>query len=438
MSRAVVLHPALRLSAFYAATFLVTGIQLPFWPIWLASRGLTAREIGVLLAAAIWVKVLATPAIGALADKTGGRRVLMGALAAAALAAYAGLLSAGSFWLLISLNLVALTAQSALMPLGDTITLAAVRSEGLDYGRIRLWGSVSFIFASIASGAALASSSGERVLPLVLGASALVLLACLRSPVDPPSRGCGSDRWNWRCRRRPQVLDLYPCRIRSAGEPSSLLRLRNALLALAGFLGHDDRLALGGRGPRRNLALLAGPAAARPARADRIDGARGRRRHSALEPRRRADLAPVHCGPAASARLHIRSEPPRSHALPLSCGAALGSGKRAKPLCRTVVGSRQRPRNGDRGSALLSLWGRRLLFYGRALRSWVGGSSGIRPDNRSTEPLALLTRSVGKEGRRHDPLAAWSPSTSHAARLSDHAGAPCRFSPQPAWRCLCG
>jgi PPP family 3-phenylpropionic acid transporter len=189
MSRAVVLRPALRLSAFYAATFLVTGIQLPFWPVWLASRGLTAREIGVLLAAAIWVKVLATPGIGALADNTGGRRVLMGALAAAALAAYVGLLSAGSFWLLISLNLVALTAQSALMPLGDTITLAATRSEGLDYGRIRLWGSVSFIFASIASGAALASSSGERVLPLVLGASVFVLLACLCIPSVRPAEG---------------------------------------------------------------------------------------------------------------------------------------------------------------------------------------------------------------------------------------------------------
>ena len=82
MSRAVVLQLALRLSAFYAAMFLVTGIQLPFWPVWLASRGLTSGEIGVLLAAAIWVKVLATPAIGTLADKTGGRSVLMGALVA--------------------------------------------------------------------------------------------------------------------------------------------------------------------------------------------------------------------------------------------------------------------------------------------------------------------------------------------------------------------
>jgi PPP family 3-phenylpropionic acid transporter len=75
------------------------------------------------------------------------------------------------------------------MPLGDTITLAAARSEGLDYGRIRLWGSVSFIVASIASGAALASSSGERVLPLVLGASTLVLLACLHIPSTRPVKG---------------------------------------------------------------------------------------------------------------------------------------------------------------------------------------------------------------------------------------------------------
>jgi MFS transporter, PPP family, 3-phenylpropionic acid transporter len=160
----------------------VAGIQLPFWPIWLAARGLTAREIGIVLAAAIWAKVLATPIIGVIADRSRARRAVMAALAAAAVASYAGLSSASSFRVLISLNLVALTAQSALMPLGDTITLAVARSDGLDYGRIRLWGSVSFIFASLASGAVLASLSAEEVLPLVLGASALLLLACLAVP----------------------------------------------------------------------------------------------------------------------------------------------------------------------------------------------------------------------------------------------------------------
>jgi MFS family permease len=70
MSRAAVSCPAARLSAFYAATFLVTGIQLPFWPGWLSSRGFDAREIGILLAAGICAKVVATPAIGAIADRT--------------------------------------------------------------------------------------------------------------------------------------------------------------------------------------------------------------------------------------------------------------------------------------------------------------------------------------------------------------------------------
>ena len=102
MSRAAVLHPAARLSAFYAAIFLVAGIQLPFWPVWLSARGLSATEIGVVLAATLWVKVLATPAIGAVADRSGmSRRGIMGVFAATALAGYAGLWPAGPFWVLV-------------------------------------------------------------------------------------------------------------------------------------------------------------------------------------------------------------------------------------------------------------------------------------------------------------------------------------------------
>lgn len=191
MSRAALLHPAVRLSAFYAAMFLVTGVQLPFWPVWLASRGLTAEDIGIVLAAALWAKVLATPAIGAIADRSGmSRRAVMGALAAATLTGYAGLWPAGPFWILMSLNVMALTAQAALMPLGDTVTLATCRSMEFDYGRVRVWGSVTFILASLSSGAVLAAYPGDGVLPLVLGGSSLVLLACLAVPQFPgPARG---------------------------------------------------------------------------------------------------------------------------------------------------------------------------------------------------------------------------------------------------------
>jgi len=174
-----------RLSAFYAAVFLVNGIQLPFWPVWLTGRGLDAHAVAAVFAAAIWAKVIATPAVGALADRLGRRRAVMATLAAAACLAYAGLWPVAGFWPLLCLNLLAGTAQSALMPLGDSVTLAAVRAHGLDYGRIRLWGSVSFILAALASGMALSAAgpgSHAEVLLFVLAASALLLLVCLAVP----------------------------------------------------------------------------------------------------------------------------------------------------------------------------------------------------------------------------------------------------------------
>jgi MFS transporter, PPP family, 3-phenylpropionic acid transporter len=196
-------HPggqAARLGAFYAASFLVVGIQLPFWPVWLAGRGLDAREIALVFAAAIWAKVIATPLVGALADRLGRRRAMMIVLAASAWAAYAGLWPVAGFWPLLALNLVAGMAQSALMPLGDSITLAAVREEGLDYGRIRVWGSVSFILAAVGSGALLGASSAaapadNQILLLVLAASAVLAAACIGIPSAAGRARVVRSRW---------------------------------------------------------------------------------------------------------------------------------------------------------------------------------------------------------------------------------------------------
>jgi PPP family 3-phenylpropionic acid transporter len=181
-------RPAALLAAFYAASFLVIGVQLPFWPVWLAGHGLDPQQIAGIFAAAIWAKVVTTPAIGALADRIGHRRAVMAALAGLAWLAYAALWPMGGLWPLLALNLLGGVAQSALMPLGDAVTLAAVRERGLDYGRIRVWGSLSFVLASVGGGAALAimpapaGGPDNRVLALVLVASLLLVGACLAMP----------------------------------------------------------------------------------------------------------------------------------------------------------------------------------------------------------------------------------------------------------------
>src|SRR5215469_1259775 len=191
---------SLRLSAYYAAVFLIVGIKSPFWPVWLAGRGLGAREIAALFAAGIWVNVATTPAIGALADRLGHRRGAMVTLCLFAILGYALLWNAYDFWTLFALTLVTATAQIALMPLGDSITLAAVRERALDYGRVRVWGSVSFILAAMASGAALSRATpgakgNNAVLALVLIASFVLLAACIAIPAGPRAMA-GSSRWS--------------------------------------------------------------------------------------------------------------------------------------------------------------------------------------------------------------------------------------------------
>ena len=45
----------LKMAFFYGAVFALIGLHLPFWPVWLAAKGLEATEIGALVAAGIYL-----------------------------------------------------------------------------------------------------------------------------------------------------------------------------------------------------------------------------------------------------------------------------------------------------------------------------------------------------------------------------------------------
>src|SRR5829696_586045 len=68
-----------RLAALHAASFGGIGIYVPFFPIWLESRGLPASWIGIVLALPIVVRVLVTAPLMTLADRSMGARRLIAA-----------------------------------------------------------------------------------------------------------------------------------------------------------------------------------------------------------------------------------------------------------------------------------------------------------------------------------------------------------------------
>ncbi|MCH9012300.1 MAG: MFS transporter [Proteobacteria bacterium] len=180
--------PAIRYAAFYGALFLLLGVYLPFWPVFLKSRGLDAAEIGLLFALLSWTKVVATPAIAQIADRSGRAKATLVIAAALSLLFFTGMTGARGFWPILLIMLPAAACHQALTPIAESQTMAAVLRERLDYGRIRLWGSLTFILGTVGTGFLITGREPDLVLYLILGALALTVLAALALPGrrDPP------------------------------------------------------------------------------------------------------------------------------------------------------------------------------------------------------------------------------------------------------------
>lgn len=158
----------------------------PFWPVWLASRGVGPAEVGLILAAGQWVRVATGPAIASLTDRWGRRRRMMLALSLIAFVLYALCASAAGFWQLLALSALAGAATGALLPIGETVTLAHAYRHKLDYGRIRLWGSLTFIGASAVVGYGVKLGGVDATLLAILAALAATVLVSLALPRPPP------------------------------------------------------------------------------------------------------------------------------------------------------------------------------------------------------------------------------------------------------------
>lgn len=172
-----------RLALFYAAAFGTIGIHLPYFPVWLeAERGLDAGTIGLLIAALYWPRVLTSLWVGRLADRLGERRRPMILLAALTLGATLLYSIATGFWPLLILSLVTGGTFAAILPLGEAVALPATRRAGLDYGRVRLFGSLAFILTASGTGYLVEQTTPAAILPVLCLLLLATLGACMALP----------------------------------------------------------------------------------------------------------------------------------------------------------------------------------------------------------------------------------------------------------------
>jgi PPP family 3-phenylpropionic acid transporter len=139
--------------------FTLVGIAeasiLPFLPIVLQDRGLSAAEIGVVLSVAALAGFVSTPLWGHAADgRLGAEHALVLASVAAAVAAMPLALAHSLLALTIVVVLIT-AARSAMASLTDAIALEHLGDDRAQYGRVRLWLSLGWAISACVWGLAL-------------------------------------------------------------------------------------------------------------------------------------------------------------------------------------------------------------------------------------------------------------------------------------------
>jgi MFS_1 like family len=186
----------------YAALFLLFGIQMPFFPVWLEAKNVDAKLIGIILAVPMVARVLAIPLVTREVDR---RDAVRHALVIASLASLAGYvlvgLSAGGTAILITYTLTALFS-TPLMPLAETYALTGLLARGRAYGPVRLWGSLAFIVGNFAAGFAADEIPTRHLIWLMVAASGLLAVAAWQlaplaanPPQQKPKRFKGTVRY---------------------------------------------------------------------------------------------------------------------------------------------------------------------------------------------------------------------------------------------------
>ena len=176
-------------SLLYGAVYLHYGVFGLFMPVWLAHAGLKSSEIGLLISAPMLLRILFVAPVSALADHLRRIRELLFACLAGT-AAFVVLLGAVHGFLAMALFFVVFSVVWDPVPiLADAYAVSAVRARQLDFGRMRLWGSLGFVAATRAGGKLL-DIAGIGAMPLLT--AALLVVPLLVIPFLPPDRGLGS------------------------------------------------------------------------------------------------------------------------------------------------------------------------------------------------------------------------------------------------------
>lgn len=194
----MVVQSTLWLALSYFTYFFSYGIFLPFWSLWLEGVGLSPETIGMLLGAGLIARFLGSLL---LAPRVTNPFRLVFALRLLALfslvfmvAFWLGQTSAWLLIVMVGFNLF----FSPLVPLTDALAGTWERQFPLDYGRVRLWGSLAFVIGSAVTGKLVSEFSYQAILVLMsIGVASMLIGMMFRPSIMPEGKIAQQETMGW-------------------------------------------------------------------------------------------------------------------------------------------------------------------------------------------------------------------------------------------------
>lgn len=194
----MVLQSTRWLALGYFTYFFSYGIFLPFWSVWLKGIGLTPETIGLLLGAGLVARFLGSlliaPRVSDPSRLISALRVLALLTLLFAVAFWAGAHVAWLMLVMIGFNLF----FSPLVPLTDALANTWQKQFPLDYGKVRLWGSVAFVIGSALTGKLVSMFDYRVILALLtLGVASMLLGFLIRPTIQPQGASSQQESTGW-------------------------------------------------------------------------------------------------------------------------------------------------------------------------------------------------------------------------------------------------
>lgn len=178
------LSTATRISLFYVTLHACMGVYLPGMQAWYQAQGVTPAQLGALGFITILARVITNPFVGSWIDRNGHARRVTIALSCLTVGLHALNLWGEGFLVLLAIAVAYTIVRAPVGPLGDAIAITTCQREGIDFGRVRFWGSVGFMVFVIIGGPLIDHFGVQAVPLLALPLFMLTILGAWALPRD--------------------------------------------------------------------------------------------------------------------------------------------------------------------------------------------------------------------------------------------------------------